>query len=140
LDRLINTKSTDDVAKHRQVEYWNEVVSDTFTSLEVNPSQPSQFDARLDKAQLARIGISQVNSSASRVCHSKSQISRETTPLFLLHLQLQGNSVNRQDGREAVLSECGLSVTEFEEKHPASIMAETIGRSLILISDRLKFL
>jgi AraC-like DNA-binding protein len=48
--------------------------------------------------------LAEVYSDAQIVRHSRSHVARTKDAMFFLHLQLEGDSISRQDGREALLS------------------------------------
>ena len=99
----IKTSSTEEVARHRQIDYWNALISNTFTALDAFPISGERFSGRLQKAPLSDLSIAEVLSTPTIVSHTQAMVSDETSPFFLLHLQLNGSSINRQRGREALL-------------------------------------
>lgn len=100
---VFKTYSTEAVPHRQKIDYWHSLLGDTFTSLESLPIERQSFSGKLQKAKLGSIGISEVCSTPCKVNHARSMISRETVPYFLVHMQLKGCSMNRQDGREALL-------------------------------------
>lgn len=99
----LKTHSSTEVTERRQIDYWNNLITDSFTALEVRPSTREGFHAKLQRAPLDELSIAEVSSEPTIVSHTREMISREITPLYLIHLQLAGSSINRQDSREALL-------------------------------------
>jgi AraC-like DNA-binding protein len=130
------TFSTDGMAGGRRIEFWNEVVCNTFTPLTVNaPSE--DFTARMRRNDLADLRLAVAESSPAIVTHSRAQVSRCQDAYFMLHLQLSGHSFNQQTGREATLSPGSLTLFDSTRPYsvafsdPTSILVARIPRSLM---------
>jgi AraC-like DNA-binding protein len=50
------------------------------------------------------LSVAEVYSDAQTVLHTRSHVARSRRSMFFIHMQLEGSSVNRQDGREARLA------------------------------------
>jgi AraC-like DNA-binding protein len=132
----VRTFSTDGMAGGRRIEFWNEVVCNTFTALTVNaPSE--DFQGRMRHLELADMRLAVAESSPAVVTHSRAQASRCPDAFFMLHLQLSGHSFNQQTGREVTLSPGSLTLFDSTRpysvafSHPTSIMVARIPRSLM---------
>jgi AraC-like DNA-binding protein len=132
----VRTFSTDGMAGGRRIEFWNEVVCNTFTPLTVNaPSE--EFQGRMRHLELADIRLAVADSTAAIVTHSRAQVSRCQDAYFMLHLQLSGHSFNQQTGREVTLSPGSLTLFDSTRpyslafSHPTSILVARIPRSLM---------
>ena len=132
----VRTFSTDGMAGGRRIEFWNEVVCNTFTPLTVNaPSE--EFQGRMRHLELAVIRLAVADSTAAIVTHSRAQVSRCQDAYFMLHLQLSGHSFNQQTGREVTLSPGSLTLFDSTRpysvafSHPTSILVARIPRSLM---------
>lgn len=99
----LKTHSSTEVAKRAQIDYWNNLITDSFTALEARPGKKIGLDATLQRAPLDELSIAEVSSEATIVSHTREMITKEITPFYLIHLQLVGSSINRQDSREALL-------------------------------------
>jgi AraC-like DNA-binding protein len=99
----LKTHSSTEVAWRAQIDYWNHLISDSFTALQARPGERTGFDARLQRAPLDELSIAEVSSEPTIVSHTREMITQEITPFYLVHLQLVGSSINRQDSREALL-------------------------------------
>lgn len=132
----VRTFSTDGMAGGRRIEFWNEVVCNTFTPLTVNaPSE--EFQGRMRHLELADIRLAVADSTPALVTHSRAQVSRCQDAYFMLHLQLSGQSFNQQTGREVTLSPGSLTLFDSTRpysvafSHPTSILVARIPRSLM---------
>lgn len=132
----VRTFSTDGLAGGRRIEFWNEVVCNTFTALTVNaPSE--DFNGRMRHLELADLRLAVADSSPAIVTHSRAQVSRCQDAYFMLHLQLSGHSFNQQTGREATLSPGCLTLFDSTRpysvafSHPTSILVARIPRSIM---------
>ena len=61
------------------------------------------FTGCLTRTRVGEIQAAEVYSDPQIVRHSRLQVQRSRQAMFFLHMQLDGDSINRQDGREARL-------------------------------------
>jgi AraC-like DNA-binding protein len=99
----LETFSTAEQPQHRWLEYWNDLTSIAFTPLVSDPVDRRAFIGRLTRTKLGDIRLSEVRSEPAVVRHSRQHVARAREALFMLCLQLDGVSYNRQQGRESVL-------------------------------------
>jgi AraC family transcriptional activator of tynA and feaB len=99
----IQSISTENLPPQRRAAFWNEAVCETFTQLEARPYDPPQFNASLQRIDLGELTLARALSRPSLLRHSETRARRAEEQVFLLHLQANGDSINVQDGREAVL-------------------------------------
>ncbi len=99
----LETFSTAEQPQHRRLEYWNDLTSIAFTPLVSDPVDRRAFIGRLTRTRLGDIRLSEVRSEPAVVRHSRQHVARAREALFMLCLQLDGVSYNRQQGRESVL-------------------------------------
>jgi len=114
----VHTLSTRGMAPKQGVEYWNDVVCNTFTAQSVDPLD-DRFRAALYRANLGDMRVALAESTSAVVTRSRHQVARSPQAYFLLHLQLAGCSVNRQDGREVQLTQGDLLL--FDSTRPYQI-------------------
>jgi len=100
---VLETFSTAELPQHRRLEYWNELTGSAFTPLVTDPIDRFAFVGRLTRMQIGDIRISEARSEPAIVRHLRQHVARAREALFMLCLQLDGVSYNRQQGREAVL-------------------------------------
>ncbi len=99
----LETFSTAELPPHRRLEYWNDVTGTAFTPLVTDPVDRQGFVGRLTRTQVGQIRLAEARSDPAVVRHSRQHVARAREALFMLCLQLDGVSVNRQQGRESIL-------------------------------------
>ena len=107
----IQTLSTRGMAPKQGIEYWNDVACNTFTAQSIDPLD-DRFSAAMYRASLGDMRVALAESTSAVVTRSRHQVARSPQAYFLLHLQLAGRSVNRQDGREGELTEGDLLILD----------------------------
>jgi AraC-like DNA-binding protein len=106
------------MAPKQCIEYWNDVACNTFTAQSVDPLD-DRFRAAMYRANLGDMRVALAVSTSAVVTRSRDQVARSPQAYFLVHLQLAGSSVNRQDGREVELTQGDLVV--FDSTRPYRI-------------------
>jgi len=99
----LETFSTAELPQHQRLDYWNDLTGSAFTPLVTDPVDRRAFVGKLTRTQLGDIRLSEARSEPAIVRHSRQHVARAREALFMLCLQLDGVSYNRQQGREAVL-------------------------------------
>jgi len=107
----IQTLSTRGMAPRQGIEYWNDLACNTFTAQSVDPLE-DRFRAAMYRANLGDLRVVLAESTGAVVTRSRHHLARSPQAYFLLHLQLAGRSVNRQDGREVELSQGDLVILD----------------------------
>jgi len=107
----IQSLSTSGVLPKLRLEYWNDVACRTFTQQTVDASSP-RFDAVMYRTNVGDMRMALAISSGSRITRSSHQVALSREAFFLVHLQLAGTSVNRQDGREIELAEGDFALVD----------------------------
>jgi AraC-like DNA-binding protein len=100
----LETFSTIGLEPRRKIEYWNEQVCASFTPNSSEPVDLRAFTGHIERTKVGEISVAEVYSDAQTVLHTRSHVARSRRSMFFIHLQLEGESVNRQDGREARLA------------------------------------
>jgi AraC-like DNA-binding protein len=95
--------TTDSVAERSRLDYWREIVCDTFVELECQAAMPAGFFGSIRSRALGNIVFTRVSSTAQHVARTPARISRSDFEYFFLSLQLQGRGCHKQDGRVAHL-------------------------------------
>ena len=67
------------------------------------PEDIREFNGSIARGTIGDMTLAEVYSDAQIVRHSRSHVARTKDAVFFLHLQLEGESVSRQDGRESLL-------------------------------------
>ena len=112
----LETFSTSGLAPRRRLEFWNDLTCNTFTPIVTDPHDLDAFRPSLTRASVGEVLLSEVRSSPSVVRHTPEHVARTRQAMFFLHAQLEGRSVNRQDGREARLEPGDFAL--FDNKRP----------------------
>jgi AraC-like DNA-binding protein len=97
------TFSTAGVEPRRKLDFWNDIASNSFSPLSCELQNPQTFSGWLTRAAVESFLLAEVYSDAQLVRHSRSHVARTQQNMFFLHMQLDGESITRQDGREARL-------------------------------------
>lgn len=104
--------STQGMPASARVGYWSDLASGTFAPVEIRPVNASDFNAELKCAQFGRLRLASVQSSPVKVQRTKRQASRVEDHRYLLHVQLDGRLMIAQEGREAILEQGDLVLTD----------------------------
>ena len=99
----LQTFSTASIEPRRRVEYWNSMACNAITQLAASPLNRRDFSGRLARREIGPVRLVEVESDPAMVYHSRLHIARSVEPVFLLCVQLEGESQFRQNGREALL-------------------------------------
>ena len=99
----IASYSTAGLDPRRKLAYWNDRACESFSPLVSDPVDIDSFDGSITRTTIGDLTLAEVYSEAQTVQHSRAHVARTRSSLFFLHLQMDGESVSRQDGREALL-------------------------------------
>jgi AraC-like DNA-binding protein len=126
----LETFSTADLPLHRRLEYWNDMTGTAFTPLVTDPVDRQAFVGRLTCTQVGQIRVAEARSDPAVVRHSRQHVARAREALFMLCLQLDGVSVNRQQGRESILRYGDFHL--LDSSRPYEVSFEQPNRMLVL--------
>jgi AraC-like DNA-binding protein len=126
----LETFSTAELPPHRRIEYWNDLTGDAFTPLVTDPVDRRAFAGRLTRTQVGAIRIAEARSEPAIVRHSRQHVARTRDASFMLCLQLDGVSVNRQQGREAILRYGDFHL--LDSSRPYEVSFQQFNRMLVL--------
>jgi AraC family transcriptional regulator, positive regulator of tynA and feaB len=126
----LETFSTAELPPHRRLEYWNDLTGSTFTPLVTDPVDKRAFVGRLTRTRVGDIRLAEARSEPAIVRHSRQHVARTRDALFMLCLQLDGVSVNRQQGREAVLRYGDFHL--LDSSRPYEVSFQQPNRMLVL--------
>jgi AraC family transcriptional regulator, positive regulator of tynA and feaB len=99
----IESFSTAGLDPRRKLAFWNDRASESFSPLVSEPEDIRVFNGSIVRGSIGDMTLSEVYSDAQIVRHSRSHVARTKDAMFFLHLQLEGESISRQDGRESLL-------------------------------------
>ena len=95
--------STAGLEPRQKLAAWNDRAGESFSPLVSDPLDLETFNGSIARTTFGALTLADVYSEAQLVQHSRAHVARTRNPLFFLHLQLEGQSISRQDGREAHL-------------------------------------
>jgi AraC family transcriptional activator of tynA and feaB len=120
----------------RNLDYWKDIASPGFSPLVPDPGNVADFMRQLTRTTNGTMRIAEVYSDPQIVRHDCSQVVRNRTQIHFLHLQLEGESINRQDQREARLHPRDMTICD--NNRPYEIVFEKPSRMLVFgITDEL---
>jgi AraC-like DNA-binding protein len=108
----LQTYSTSGLEPRRRIEYWNDLACHSLTQLAASPLNRRDFSGRLVRTEVGRIRLVELESDPAVVFHSRQHIARSLEPVFLMCVQLEGESHFRQNGREALLRETDFTLCD----------------------------
>jgi len=126
----LETFSTADLPPHRRLDYWNDLTGTAFTPLVTDPVDRQAFVGRLTRTQVGQIRLAEARSEPAVVRHSRQHVARAREALFMLCLQLDGVSINRQQGRESILRYGDFHL--LDSSRPYEVSFEQPNRMLVL--------
>ena len=126
----LETFSTAELPPHRRLDYWNDLTGSAFTPLVTDPVDRRAFVGRLTRTRVGDIRLAEARSEPAIVRHSRQHVARTRDALFMLCLQLDGVSVNRQQGREAVLRYGDFHL--LDSSRPYEVSFQQPNRMLVL--------
>lgn len=132
----LETFSTASLAPGRRLDFWNDLTCSTFTPNVTDPRDPRSFEPSLSCAAVGEVLLSEVHSSPAIVRHTSQHVAKTHQAMFFLHVQLQGRTGNRQDGREACLN--AGDFTLFDNTRPYQMVCDEPNTVLVVgVPDRL---
>ncbi|HEY6926022.1 MAG TPA: helix-turn-helix domain-containing protein [Steroidobacteraceae bacterium] len=126
----LETFSTAELPPHRRLDYWNELTGSAFTPLVTDPLDRRAFVGRLTRTQIGQIRLAEASSEPATVRHLQQHVARAREVVFMLCLQLDGVSVNRQQGRESILRYGDFHL--LDSTRPYEVSFEQPNRMLVL--------
>jgi len=113
----IESFSTVGLDPRRKLEFWNDRASESFSPLVSEPTDIRVFNGAITRGALGDMSLAEVYSDAQLVRHSRSHVARTKNAMFFLHLQLEGESISRQDGRESLLREGDFTLCDSTRRY-----------------------
>lgn len=99
----LESLSTEGIAPAKRVAFWNEAICESLTGLSTEPLRPTSFSGRLSRGDVGGLRFVEFSSDAAVIRHSRAHIARSSEAYFIVRLQLAGESVSVQEGREVHL-------------------------------------
>ena len=95
--------ATSAVAESKRLQFWRDAVCDTFVELDCRANSDAPFFGEITTAQCDEMHFSRVRSDGQRVDRPWSRIRKAREEIVLVSVQIAGNGIVAQDGREAKL-------------------------------------
>ncbi|MGV9541489.1 AraC-like ligand-binding domain-containing protein [Nocardia beijingensis] len=131
-------QGTDCVAPADRLEHWRELVSQAFVPLAASATDATGFTGRLQVSALGSTIVSRVNAGPHTVRRSKSLIAHSERGYYKLGLQLRGEAILVQGGREAVLGPGDLALYDTDLPYTLGFEAATDMAVFMFPSERLR--
>jgi AraC family transcriptional activator of tynA and feaB len=113
----IDSFSTVGLDSRRKLAHWNDYATDSFNPLVSDPADVHNFNGSISRTRLGDITVADVYSDAQVVRHSRAHVARTRQSTFFLQLQMEGESVNHQSGREARLKPGDFSLCDSTRQY-----------------------
>ena len=126
----LETFSTAGLEPRRKIEFWNDTACASFTPLVSDPVNLRNFCGRLSRTRFGELSLAEVYSDPQTVHHSRSHVARSRVSMFFVHMMLEGESVSRQDGREAKLGPGDFTLCDTTR--PYDILFENPNRMFVI--------
>ncbi len=125
----LETLSTASLLPGRKLDYWNDIASGAFSQPVSDPTSVADFMGHLSRTATGTVRITEVCSGPQIVRHTCADVARTATQIHFLHLQLEGESINRQDQHEARLRPGDMTICD--NRRPYEIIFEMPNRMLV---------
>ena len=130
---MIETFSTRNLEAREKLDYWNDLVGETWSGLVVDPLG-SQFDARLLRWQMGELEMARPTSAAAVVARRMGPQSLPSRQKMLVHIIKSGEGRLQHRGREVILREGDIAICAGEDYYRFDI--ETRHEILVVGLDR----
>ena len=120
MERLFDTGS---VPANRQLEYWADHVCKAFTNLQISKASSGSggFVGKLAQRSFGPISIASALAQDSEVQLTRSEISKATEEVLLLHLQYKGHSTLLHAGTERLLNKGDIEICDCTQPYHLSL-------------------
>lgn len=95
--------STADVAEAESLDYWQDIVCNTFFVADCEALSEAPFRGSIATMATPQLAFSRLRSCAQHVVRDAAHVRRTGQELFLVNLQISGTGAFEQDGRQVVL-------------------------------------
>jgi AraC-like DNA-binding protein len=123
------TLSIAGLSPRRKAACWTNNGSDVFAAVESPSAGMIDFTGQLSQAGKGRVRVAEIRSDPRVLRHPREQVARSRFQVHFLHLQLEGESINRQDQREARLRPGDITICD--NSRPYEIVFERPNRMLV---------
>lgn len=113
--------STGSVGQTERFAFWREAICESYVLLDCECDDPDLFDGEILLNRMSRLSTSFVKGSQQFVQRRKKDISRSSEASFLISLQLAGDGVISQCGREAYLQRGDFALYSSEDRYSLNL-------------------
>lgn len=115
------------VPQRQRVGAWKDWINESVTAgLDIQSHDQTDFKAVLHRTRLGRLGFMYLASDAACINHrQEASLMGRGEPAFLVHLQRAGESVNYQDGRQAVLKSGDYILRDNTREYAIELKGDT---------------
>src|SRR5262245_57521489 len=131
---MVDSARTSDVPERERFDFWRHVVSETFVPLEASRNATAAFHGELRGTSLGAVRLSHADADSHVARRTPRLVARHEAEYFKLGLQLAGQSVLTQDGREAPLEPGDFAV--YDTSRPYTFAFDDRTELLVLIFPR----
>jgi AraC-like DNA-binding protein len=123
------THSTTAALPQRKIAFWNQLATPTQSPRISDPATVAKFARQQIHTSSSLVRIAEVHSDPQLVRHTRAQVYQTRVKTHFLHLQLDGESLTRQDRREARLMPGDITICD--NSRPYEITCEKANRVLV---------
>lgn len=116
-----NASSAVETVVTRRIGEFSQMVSDRFAPLTVESAHPGRFHGAIRGRRLGEIELFDVRANQHQVERGQPLANKTPKRAYMVHLQLSGVGVVRQDGREAVLQTGDLAFYDSDRAYSLSL-------------------
>jgi AraC-like DNA-binding protein len=121
-----------------RVAAWNEAACANLTPMTVKPFRAGDFSGRMRRTQLDQIRAVDIVCDGAKVERSYDHVAQTRETVFTLDVQMQGESLVRQAGREARLKVGDFVLTDSTRPYEVTFEHSVVMRLLRVPSDVIK--
>lgn len=110
---------------------WKKLISSTFVPLEAEPVCSGPFSGMISGRQMLDVGMMRLEAGPQTVTRSPQLIANGGAAHYKLSLQLAGNGLLLQDGREAVLQPGDVAI--YDTQRPYTLTFDKSFETLVLM-------
>ena len=125
----LESHSTTGAFPQRRVAFWNQLATPAQSTRISEPETVANFARQQTHTSSSLVRIAEVCSDPQAARHTRAQVYQTRAKTHFLHLQLEGESRNRQDRREAQLVPGDIAICD--NSRPFEITCEKANRVLV---------
>jgi AraC-like DNA-binding protein len=137
-DRALLVRGTAEAPRHAKVSYWNDLVAEVFSPMETQAVRPDEFEAEVRYTPLGRMGLANAISEPAQVHRLAKHVARSREQHYFLHTQIDGKLLVEQDGKEALLTQGDLVLTDSAQPYSLSYAEPCSTLVLIIPPEEIK--